>query len=53
VACGDIVGNCPTLTITYWFAPAKSADFAQHSERLNLRILEEFKKAEIPLAAKT
>jgi MscS family membrane protein len=51
VAWGDIVNNGLTLTIAYWYAPAKSADFAQHCEKLTLRILEAFEKAEIPLAS--
>jgi MscS family membrane protein len=50
VVCGDIVNNNLMLTVTYWYAPPKSADFNQHSEKLTLRILEAFEKAEIPLA---
>jgi MscS family membrane protein len=51
VACGDIVNNNLMLTVAYWYAPAKPADFSQHCERLTLRILEAFEKANIPLAA--
>jgi MscS family membrane protein len=51
VVCGDFANNCSTISVAYWFNAAKSAEFAKHSERLNLRILEEFEKAEIRLAA--
>jgi MscS family membrane protein len=51
VACGEIVGNNLLLTVTYWYAPAKSAEFTLFGERLNLRILEAFEKANISLAA--
>jgi small-conductance mechanosensitive channel len=51
VACGDFTNNCWTIYVAYWFSTAKSAEFAKHSERLNLRILEEFEKAGIRLAA--
>ena len=51
VACGDIVNNNLMLTVAYWYAPTKAADFTQHCERLTSRILEAFEKANIPLAA--
>jgi MscS family membrane protein len=52
VTLNDIIGNNPTLSITFWFAPARSAEYPLFCERLNLRILEDFEKAGIRLAAK-
>jgi MscS family membrane protein len=50
VSCGEIINNNLQLAIAYWYAPAKAAEFNQHSERLTVRILEAFEKAGIPLA---
>jgi MscS family membrane protein len=51
VVCGDFINNNLLLTVTYWYASAKSADYAQHSEKLNLRILAAFEQAGIRMAA--
>jgi MscS family membrane protein len=51
VACGDFINNNLQLTITYWYASARSSEFAQHSEKLNLRILQAFEQAGVRLAA--
>jgi MscS family membrane protein len=37
------------LTVTYWYAPANDPAYADHAERVNLRILEELQRAGIEL----
>jgi MscS family membrane protein len=51
VACVDFINNNLLLTVTYWYASAKSADYAAHCEKLNLRILAAFEQAGIRMAA--
>jgi MscS family membrane protein len=47
---GDYAGNSLKLTVTYWYAPPNNDQFMAHAEKLNLRILEEFNRANIQLA---
>jgi MscS family membrane protein len=39
------------LNVTYWFAPPNRDQYMTHAERVNMRILEEFNRAEIQLAS--
>jgi hypothetical protein len=50
VAWGDVVNSSLTLTVAYWYPPAKSAEFSQHCEKLTVRILEAFEGAGISIA---
>jgi MscS family membrane protein len=51
VCFNDYKPNGLILNITYWFAPPNNNQFLAHAEKINLRILEEFNKAEIILAS--
>jgi len=41
------------LFVIYWYAPPAYWDYMEHAQRLNLRIFEEFEKAEIEFAFPT
>lgn len=38
------------VQVTYWFAPVDSKEFAEHTERVNFRIMEEFDRLGIEFA---
>jgi MscS family membrane protein len=46
----DIRGAAFNLTVTYWYAPASDPDHAAHTERVNLRIVEELQRTGVELA---
>jgi len=46
----DYKENSLILNITYWYAPPNNDEYTAHAEKINLRILEEFNRAEINLA---
>ncbi len=46
----DFAAESLNVQVTYWFAPVNSAAFAEHSERVNFRIMEEFDRLGIDFA---
>jgi MscS family membrane protein len=51
VVFSDYKPNGLILNVTYWFAPPNSDEYAAHTEKINLRILEEFNRAGIILSS--
>jgi MscS family membrane protein len=49
VSFSDYKENSLILSVTYWYAPPNNDQYLTHSEKINLRILEEFNRAEIKL----
>lgn len=47
----DYTANSLNLNVIYWYAPPNNAEYMAHAEKINLRILEEFNRAEIKLAS--
>jgi MscS family membrane protein len=47
----DYTANSLNLNIIYWYAPPNSDEYMAHAEKINLRILDEFNRAEIHLAS--
>ena len=50
VVLSDFVLDGYVLSITYFYSPADFTAYSLHAERFNLRLLEEFEKAAIPVA---
>jgi small-conductance mechanosensitive channel len=46
----DFAAESLNVQVTYWFAPVNSSAFAEHSERVNFRIMEEFDRLGIDFA---
>jgi MscS family membrane protein len=46
----DIQAGDFRLTVTYWYSPAGDPDYAAHTDRVNLRIVEELQKAGVELS---
>ncbi len=49
----DMLASSLNITVLYWFAPPAYWDYMEHAQRLNLRIFEEFERAEIEFAFPT
>jgi potassium-dependent mechanosensitive channel len=46
----DFAAESLNVQVTYWYAPVNSAAFAEHSEHVNFRIMEEFDRLGIDFA---
>ncbi len=46
----DFAAESLNVQVAYWFAPVNSSAFAEHSERVNFRIMEEFDRLGIEFA---
>ena len=49
----DMLVASLNITVLYWFAPPAYWDYMEHAQRLNLRIFEEFERAQIEFAFPT
>ena len=49
----DMLAASLNITVLYWYAPPDYWDYMEHAQRLNLRIFEEFERAQIEFAFPT